>query len=144
MNPSQNPSQNPSDPQVTAFLRERYGNSQKKKRLGGWKFPAFSLALIGGAWLIWSGSHASNPEFRTTLISFTSTSENSIELRYSIQIKHPIGNHQCTLIARDADKNTVGEIVDHIPLGQASITRVVTIPTRLQAVNAAISSCTSL
>lgn len=143
MNPSHN-SSDPSDPQVTAFLRERYGNSQEKKRLGRWKLPAIGLAIIGGAWLIWSGSHASSPELRTTLISFKSTSENSIELRYSIQIKHPVGNHQCTLIARDADKNTVGEVVDHIPLGQTSISRVVTIPTRLKAVNAAISSCVSL
>ena len=132
------------DPQVTAFLRERYGNSEGRKWLAGWKLPALVIALIGGSWLIWSGSHAANPEIRSSLISFTSLSSTSMEIRYSVQLKHPIGNHQCTLIARDSDKNTVGEIVDQIPLGQASSTRVVIIPTRLQAVNAAIGSCTSL
>lgn len=132
------------DPQTTAFLRERYGNTATKNWRSGWKLPALLIALLGGLWIAWSGTHVSNPEIRSSLISFHSTSAQSIQIRYSLQFKHPGGNHQCTLVARDLDKNTVGEIVDHIPLGQASITREVSIPTRLQAVNAAILSCSSL
>ena len=132
------------DPEVMAFLRERYGKTAKRKWLAGWKLPAVAIAIVGGIWIAWSGGHAANPEIRSSLISFKSTSPTSIDIRYSVQIKHPVGNHQCTLIARDSEKNTVGEIVDHIPLGQASATRNVRIPTRLLAVNAAISSCTSL
>jgi len=102
------------------------------------------FAVIGGVWMIWSGTHAANPEIRTTLLSFDSTSPTTIHIRYSIIVKHPVGNHQCTLVARDRDKNTVGEIIDRIPLGVGSATREVAIPTRLQAVNAAVLSCQSL
>lgn len=131
-------------PEVTAFLKERYGNVGNQSWFRSWVLPALIFALVGGGWLIWSGTHAANPDIRTTLLSFNSTSPTSIQIRYSVVLKHPIGNHQCTLVARDKDKNTVGEIIDHIPLGVASITREVAIPTRLQAVNAAITSCTSL
>jgi hypothetical protein len=130
--------------EVTAFLRERYGNKGSQNWVRSWILPALIFAVLGGAWMIWSGTHAANPEIRTTLLSFDSSSPASIRIRYSITVKHPVGNHQCTLVARDAQKNTVGEIVDHIPLGVASITHEVAIPTRLQAVNAAVLSCASL
>ena len=131
-------------PEVTAFLRERYGNKGPQKWVRSWILPALLVAVIGGAWMIWSGIHAANPEIRTTLLSFDSTSPTSIYIRYSIIVKHPARNHQCTLVARDKDKNTVGEIVDHPPLAVTSMTREVAIPTRLQAVNAAVLSCQSL
>lgn len=131
-------------PEVTAFLRERYGNKGPQNWVRSWILPAVIFAVIGGAWMIWSGTHAANPEIRTTLLSFDSTSPTTIHIRYSIIVKHPVGNHQCTLVARDKDKNTVGEIIDHIPLGVGSATREVAIPTRLQAVNAAVLSCQSL
>ncbi len=143
----------PNDPEVTAFLRERYGNFGKESWLSGWKLPALIFLIVGGSWLLWSANHAANPEVRSTLISFKSDSPTSISIRYSLSFKHPSTNHQCTLVARDKDKNTVGEIVDQIPnlpnsqTGQAvhtSITREILIPTRLQAVNAAILNCVSL
>ena len=149
----------PNDPQVTAFLRERYGltgkhNPGKAGWLSGWKLPALIFFVVGGSWLVWSANHAANPEVRSTLISFKSESPTSISIRYSLQFKNPGKKHQCTLVARDKDKNTVGEIVDQIAnqnpnltksqAGQTSITREILIPTRLQAVNAAILNCVSL
>ena len=132
-------------PEVTAFLRERYGNvGGRKATLSGWKLPALIFAIIGGSWLLWSANHASHPEIRTTLISFSATSAGKMELRYSIDLKNPLASHQCTLVARDRDMNTVGEIIDHLPLGHTHLTRSVTIPTRLQAVNTAVTSCASL
>ena len=149
MQPRQEPHHEPerrreNDAEVTAFLRERYGNSEKKSRVAGWVLPAALFAIIGGAWLIWSGTHAAIPEIRSTLISFSSQSPSSIQIRYNVEIKSPMSGHQCTLVARDQDKNVVGEVIDRFPLGQAKLTREVTIPTRLQAVNAAITSCASL
>ena len=132
------------NPEVTAFLRERYGSKAQQSWVRSWILPALLFAVFGGAWMIWSGTHAANPEIRTTLLSFDSKSSTLIHIRYSVIVKHPVGNHQCTLVARDNDKNTVGEIVDHIPLGITSMTREVAIPTRLQAVNAAVLSCASL
>jgi len=47
----------------------------------------------------------------------------------------------CTLIARDYDKNIVGQIDDEIAAGLASIEKFTTIPTRSQAVNADVIAC---
>lgn len=132
------------DAEVTAFLRERYGNRAKKSPVKSWIIPAAIFAIVGGAWLIWSGTHAANPEIRSTLISFTSQSPTSIQIRYNVEIKSTMRGHQCILVARDQDKNVVGEVVDRFPLGKRTLTREVTIPTRLHAVNAAITSCASL
>jgi hypothetical protein len=48
------------------------------------------------------------------------------------------------LAARDYELNIVGQIDDKIPLGTTSETRIVRIPTRLEAVNAQIESCSTL
>ena len=132
------------DAEVTAFLRERYGNVARKSRVPGWLLPAALFATAGGVWLIWSGTHAATPEIRSSLISFSSQSPSSIQIRYSVAIKSPLKSHLCTVVARDRDKNVVGEVIDRFPLGQKELTREITIPTRLQAVNAAITSCASL
>jgi hypothetical protein len=53
-------------------------------------------------------------------------------------------NHSCSLVARDIDKNTVGEVSDQMAAGTllaGANLRTVEITTRLPAVNAGISSC---
>jgi hypothetical protein len=47
----------------------------------------------------------------------------------------------CTLIARDFDKNIVGQIDQEIPAGKSKVELVTTVPTRSEAVNADVSSC---
>jgi hypothetical protein len=134
-------------PEVTEFLHERYGHKEKRGWLRSWALPALLLAILGGAWTIWSGSHLANPEIRSTLISFDSTSPTSIYIRYSVAVrnpqKNPQKNYECTLVGRDKEKNIVGEIIDKIAPGTTSVVRDVAIPTRLQAVNAAVLSCAS-
>jgi hypothetical protein len=52
--------------------------------------------------------------------------------------------HSCKLVARDIDKNVVGEFTDQMPGNSLSIgsnLRTVEISTRIPAVNAGISSC---
>jgi hypothetical protein len=78
---------------------------------------------------------------RSTLLSFDSTSPQLMHIRYQVEIKQASHQHQCTLIARDVDKNTVGQVTDLLPIGVSKIGRDIAIPTRLQAVNAAIASC---
>jgi len=48
----------------------------------------------------------------------------------------------CTVVARDIDKNVVGEIDDAIPATSINpITRTTTIPARIAPVNAAVVGC---
>jgi hypothetical protein len=124
------------------YLRERYGIS--KARIPNWLVSAILIAVIGGGWLLWTANHFSNPQIRSTLISFREVDAKSIEIRYSVAIKNPDTQVICRLAARDFGLNIVGQIDDQIPLGTKSATRVVQIPTRLAAVNAQIESCSTL
>ena len=120
---------------------QRYGI----KKAGGNRYPLIAvLALIVSAWFIWSGYNAANPEVRSDLISFKNIDDQSISITYSIQVRNMNIDHSCSLIARDFEKNTVGEVSDLMPAGSllaGKNQRTVVISTRLPAVNAGISSC---
>jgi hypothetical protein len=47
----------------------------------------------------------------------------------------------CTLQAKDADKNVVGEIEDEIAPGRASFEQITSIPTRSAAATAIVARC---
>ncbi len=125
-----------------AYLRKRYGI--KERRYPKWLLSALTFGIIGGAWLLWTANHYSNPEIRSTLISFREIDAKNIEIRYSTAIKNKESQVMCRLSARDYGLNIVGQIDDLIPKGTKSATRTVQIPTRLAAVNAKIESCTSI
>jgi len=120
---------------------QRYGI--KKASSNRCPLIAVSLLLVS-AWFIWSGYNAANPEVRSDLISFKSIDDQSISITYSIQARNINIDHSCSLIARDLEKNTVGEVSDLMPAGSLSAgknQRTIVISTRLPAVNAGISSC---
>ena len=116
---------------------DRYGVRPPKR----WVTPAVLFAATGISWLVWAGLHHSNPNIRTALISYSSTSDREISLRYSIVRKEKDQILICTLIARDYDKNVVGQIDDEIAPGFASLEKTTVIPTRSQAVNADVTTC---
>jgi len=120
---------------------QRYGikpAGNKRHLLAG------SLIIIVASWFIWSGYNAANPAIRSDLISFKNVDDQSISITYSIQVRNTNIDHSCSLIARDFEKNTVGEVSDLMSAGSLSAgknQRTVVISTRLPAVNAGISSC---
>ena len=122
-------------------LRERYGiKPAGKNRI--W-ITLFSLFLVL-SWLIWSGTNFANPDIRSTLISFKVVSDQKISITYKILVRDTTIEHSCSLVAKDFDKNTVGEVVDLMPASSLAIgenQRTVEISTRLPAVNAQIASC---
>ena len=123
------------------FLAQRYG----KKGSNTWRYIAALLLLTALPWLIWSAWHHSNPQIRFTLISFQNEQDNSIDITYLIQRRDPSLVLNCTLIARDFDKNVVGEVEVAIPSSsQGSLSRNDTIPTRLRAVNASVQKCDAI
>lgn len=122
-------------------LRERYGiKSASRNRI--W-ITLLSLLLVL-AWFIWSGTNFANPDIRSTLISFRVISDQKISITYKISVRDSGIEHRCSLVAKDIDKNTVGEVIDLISadsLSPGENQRTVEISTRLPAVNAGIASC---
>ena len=122
-------------------LMQRYGIKPAPSKR--YLFTGVLIFLVS-SWFIWSGYNAANPAVRSDLISFKNIDDQSISITYSIQVRNKNIDHSCSLIARDLEKNTVGEVSDLMPAGSllASKTqRTVVISTRLPAVNAGISSC---
>jgi hypothetical protein len=125
-------------PENQALLVDRYGTVRRNT----WKIPAAILMIIFLPWLMWSAWHHSHPEFRITLISFQNEKSDSIDITYLIERREPSQALICTVVARDIDKNVVGEIDDAIPAASINpITRTTTIPARIAPVNAAVVGC---
>ena len=125
-------------PEQRALMDERYG----KRRKNTWVIPAAFTFLIFIPWLIWSAWHHSNPEIRYTLVSFQNEKSDSIDITYLIERRDPARPLTCTLVARDIDKNVVGEIEDLVPATTTrQFTKTTTIPSRITPVNAAVMDC---
>ena len=121
------------------YLHQRYGRSRKGKR--PWLAPAIVLFVVGGSWLVWSANHYSKPEISSELIAFSVADPKAVSLRYFVTVRTASHSHQCILTASDYQANVVGQITDTIPAGVHKYSRMILIPTRAQAVAAAITRC---
>lgn len=124
-----------------SFLIERYGKRYYSS--SRWKIPAAILALIGIPWLLWSAGFHSSPIIREELIAFEVIDERSIEITYLLERNARDLSVECILVARDFDKNVVGEVSDKFvanPTPRQEV-RTRTIPTRSLAVNADVINC---
>jgi hypothetical protein len=116
---------------------ERYGVAKATR----WPAIALVVGILGIGWLMWSALYHSNPSLRSQLVSFTITDDRAASVRYFIEREDSNQVVVCTLIARDFDKNIVGQIDQEIPAGKSKVELVTTVPTRSEAVNADVSSC---
>ena len=116
---------------------ERYGVAKATR----WPAIALVVGIVGIGWLMWSALYHSNPSLRSQLVSFTITDDRAASVRYFIEREDSNQVVVCTLIARDFDKNIVGQIDQEIPAGKSKVELVTTVPTRSEAVNADVSSC---
>ena len=116
---------------------DRYGVRPTK----GWVLPATVIAAIGISWLVWVGLLHSNPDIRSSVISFTATTDREMSIRYEVVRKDKDQVLTCTLVARDYDKTVVGQIEDEIGPGLAVVQKNTQIPTRSQGVNADVVAC---
>ena len=116
---------------------DRYG--VKKGR--SWIGVALVTAVVGVGWITWAGLHHSNPAIRIQLITFIVDSDRAVSVRYSVDRENTKVATICTVIARDYEKNIVGQIDQEILAGEAKVELVTVVPTRSEAVNADVSSC---
>ena len=127
--------------EMSDFLRERYGNRYGEPS-SRWKPYAAFIAFAFLLWTLWSALHAANPNVRHQLISFQSTSDSSISITYSATFRQTSSEgHFCRLVARDFQKNVVGEITDKLSGSSGTQTKTTVIPTRVKAVNAGVLDC---
>ena len=75
------------------------------------------------------------------MITFTIDSDRAVSVRYSVDRESAKAETICTVIARDYDKNIVGQIDQEIAAGTGKVELVSVVPTRSEAVNADVSSC---
>ena len=116
---------------------ERYGAAKATR----WPAVALVVAILGIAWLMWSALYHSNPPLRSQLVSFTIENDREASVRYFIERQDSQQVVVCTLIARDYDKNIVGQIDLEIGAGKSKVELVTVVPTRSESVNADVSSC---
>jgi hypothetical protein len=116
---------------------ERYGATKATR----WPAIALVVAILGIGWLMWSALYHSNPPLRSQLVSFTITNDREASVRYFIERTDSQQVVVCTLIARDYDKNIVGQIDQEIGAGKSKVELVTVVPTRSESVNADVSSC---
>lgn len=116
---------------------DRYGVKQSRS----WVAVALITAIVGVGWITWAGLHHSNPAIRSQLISFVVDNDRAVSVRYSVDRHRTTAITVCTLIARDYDKNIVGQLDQEIPAGLAKVELVTVVATRSEAVNADVSSC---
>jgi len=116
---------------------ERYGVAKATR----WPAIALVVGILGIGWLMWTALYHSNPSLRSQLVSFTITDDRAASVRYFIERQDSNQVVVCTLIARDFDKNIVGQIDQEIPAGKTKVELVTEVPTRSEAVNADVSSC---
>jgi hypothetical protein len=116
---------------------ERYGAAKATR----WPAIALVVAILGVGWLMWSALYHSNPPLRSQLVSFTITNDREATVRYFIERSDRQQVVVCTLIARDYDKNIVGQIDQEIGAGKSKVELVTVVPTRSESVNADVSSC---
>jgi hypothetical protein len=116
---------------------ERYGSPKATR----WPVIGLVVGVLGVSWLLWTALYHSNPPLRSQLVSFTITNDREASVRYFIERTDSQQAVLCTLIARDYDKNIVGQVDQEIGAGKSKVELVTVVPTRSEAVNADVSSC---
>jgi hypothetical protein len=118
-------------------FNDRYGVRPTTR----WRLPAIVLGITGLLWIFWAGLNSANPEFRIQVISFSVTGEKEISLRYGITRADAGATTICTLVAKDIDKNIVGQIDETIEPGAAYVELLTPIPARSAPVTASVLRC---
>lgn len=116
---------------------DRYGI----KPANSWRRYGIALLALGLAWIAWAGIHHANPALSSELISFENSDPRNPTIRFTVDRRDASAEVSCTLVARDIDKNIVGQIDELIKAGEKHLDLTVTVPTRADAVNVGIAQC---
>lgn len=116
---------------------DRYGIRNQR----AWLPYAVALLIAGVVWTVWAGLHQAEPRISYKLVAFNNEDPRNTEIRYTVTRRDPSIPATCTIAARDFYKVIVGQVEDRIPATDGPIERIVTIPSRADAVNAGVINC---
>ena len=109
----------------------------------GWIPLAVVLAVIGGAWLVWSALYGANPAVSGRVSSFDVVSDQQVNVTLTVQRPDPSVAAVCTVIAQAVTYETVGQLpVEVAPSGQELEDITVELKTLKRATSASLESCT--
>ena len=125
------------DAQSHFDFNDRYGIRNQRT----WLPYAVALLIAGVIWTVWAGLHQAEPRISYKLVAFNNEDPRNIEIRYAVTRRDPSIPATCIIAARDFYKVIVGQVEDRIPATDGPIERIVTIPSRADAVNAGVINC---
>jgi len=118
---------------------ERYGSPP---RLSKWALASIAAVLaVGLGLLLWAAWGYATTPARSQIVSFRADDDRSLTVRYQLTRRDPDQAIRCKIEAQDYDRVVVGEVTDLIPPGLGTLTRTVTVPTRVRAVAAVVEQC---
>ena len=88
-------------------IARRYPASRTPRWL--WVVVAVALAGIGTTWLLWSALYGANPPISAKIVSWTVTSDQSMDVRVTTQRPDPGRPAVCTITAQAESYETVGQ-----------------------------------
>lgn len=102
---------------------ERISRRYPASRTPGWTWIvlATALAAVGGTWLIWSALHGANPAISAKIVSFTVTSDQTVNVRITTQRPDPAQAAVCTLTAQAVTYDTVGQHILELQPGETEL-----------------------
>lgn len=108
-----------------------------------WIPLAVALALVGGAWLIWTALYGANPAVSGRVSSFDVVSDHQVNVTLTVQRPDPSVPAVCTVIAQAVSYETVGQLpVEVAPSGRELQDITVELKTLKRATSASLESCT--
>ena len=88
-------------------IARRYPPSRTPRWL--WIVVAAVLALVGGTWLLWSALYGANPPISAKIVTWTVTSDATMDVRVTTQRPDPGRPAVCTITAQAESYETVGQ-----------------------------------
>ncbi len=123
-------------------IARRYPASRTPRWL--WLAGVAVIVVVGGAWLIWSALYGANPAISARVVSFTVTSDQTIDVRVTTQRPDPQRAAVCTFTAQAVTYDTVGQYALELPPGDQTLEdHDLTIRTFKRATSVKVENCTT-
>lgn len=107
-----------------------------------WLVVVGVVIAIGGPWLVWAALHGANPDISAKLVTFTVTSDTTVDVHITVQRPDPSVAGVCTLRAQAVGTDTVGQLDVVVDPGDAELTEYdLTIRTFKPATSASVVAC---
>ena len=121
-------------------IARRYPPSRTPRWL--WIVVAVVLAGVGGTWMLWSAFYGANPPISAKIVTWSVTSDASMDVRVTTQRPDPARPAVCTVTAQAESYETVGQYDIELGPGTEELEHHdITIKTFKRATSVKIEAC---